>query len=465
VTVERKSANPKPKATDGRASARQRGKWAPGAESLAAAARSVTRIVGGRSAEDALSAFEQHAERPAIRAIALGTVRWYLRLTRALESLLERPERLAPEVLALLAAGAHQIEYSRNPVHSAVDAAVDAARILRQERAAGLVNAVLRRFAREKDALLAKVDGDIATRTSHPQWLVDRLKSAWPEHFASVLEANNAHPPMVLRVDITRVSVADYISELAAAKIAARPLPWAPAAVQVEAPLPVSALPGFAEGRVSVQDSGAQLAAPLLACEPGMRVLDACAAPGGKTGHILELTSNLGELVAIDIEPRRLARVRENLERLRRSATLLDADIRDPDSFWDKRPFHRILLDAPCSSTGVIRRHPDIKLLRRPADISALAGVQLAMLKACFRMLAPGGRLLYSTCSVLPEENEGVLADFLRGEPRARIAQVSLAAHTPGALPRPIGVQLLPGTEAGTDGFHYACVEKATNGT
>jgi 16S rRNA (cytosine967-C5)-methyltransferase len=437
----------------------------PGAESLAAAARAVDRIAAsGRSAEDALAAFEHQPDRAAIRAIALGTVRWHVRLVRALEFLLERPGGVAPEVFALLVAGAHQIEYSRNPAHSTVDAAVDAARILKHERAAGLVNAVLRRFSREKDVLFARVDVDIGARTAHPQWLVDRLRTAWPEHFEALLAANNQHPPMILRVDTSRTSVEAYVAELAAAQIVSRALPWAPAAVHIEQPVPVSALPGFAEGRVSVQDSGAQIAAPLLACEPGMRVLDACAAPGGKTGHLLELVPSL-ELIAVDIDARRLARVQENLDRLKRSATLLAGDVRAPETFRDQRPFDRILLDAPCSSTGVIRRHPDIKLLRRPTDIAGWAATQLELLRACFRMLAPGGRLIYSTCSVLPEENEGVLATFFRKERRARPLPVTLAAQVPGALVRARGVQLLPGTEAGTDGFHYACVEKTTDGT
>lgn len=441
-------------------------KWAPGADALACAARAVGRIaLGGRSAEDALAAFEQHSERSAIRAITLGTVRWYLRLLPALQSLLERPEGLPPDVLALLVAAAHQIEYSRNPHHSTVDAAVDAVRILKHERSAGLVNAVLRRFLREKAALLAKVDASIAARTAHPVWLVDELEVAWPEQFAAVLDANNTHPPMIVRVDRSRVSVADYIATLEAAQITAHPLPWAEAAIRLDQPVAVGALPGFAEGHVSVQDGGAQLAAPLLACEPGMRVLDACAAPGGKTGHLLELTPDLKELVAVDVDGRRLARVQENLDRLKRSATLQVADARNPESFWDRKPFDRILLDAPCSSTGVIRRHPDIKLLRRAADIHALAVTQLEMLRACFSMLAPGGRLLYSTCSVLPEENEAVLAEFFRTQRRTRPVPVPLAAAVPGAVTRPIGIQLLPGTEAGTDGFHYACVEKTTDGT
>lgn len=444
---------------------RPRGRWAPGAESLAAAAKAVTRIAqGGRSAEDALSPSETAPDRAAIRAITLGTVRWYLRLLPALEPLLEKPERLAPEIRALLVAAAHQIEYSRNPAHSTVDAAVDAARVLKHERVAGLVNAVLRRFLREKETLLGRVDGQLATRTAHPQWFIDLLEAAWPDRYPAILEANNVHPPMVLRVDTSRTSVADYLRDLEAAGTRAAAVPWAASAVVLEQPVAVSALPGFAEGRVSVQDAGAQLAAPLLDCQPGMRVLDACAAPGGKTAHLLELVPGLGELVAVDIDARRITRVRENLERLGRSATLVVADMCKPEDFWDKRPFDRILVDAPCSSTGVIRRHPDIKLLRRATDIDALAATQLAILRAAFRMLAPGGRLVYATCSVLPAEGEGVLADFLARERRARPRPVTLAAELPGAVPGVVGVQLLPGAEAGTDGFHYACLEKTTDG-
>jgi 16S rRNA (cytosine967-C5)-methyltransferase len=225
----------------------------------------------------------------------------------------------------------------------------------------------------------------------------------------------------------------------------------------------VSDLPGFAEGKVSVQDAAAQLAAPLLDAQPGMRVLDACAAPGGKTGHLLEHTPGLAEVVAVDIEERRFGRVRENLERLRRTATLVAADVSRPDTWWDGKPFDRILVDAPCSSTGVIRRHPDIKILRRPSDIPALAATQRAILEACFSMLAPGGRLIYATCSVLPAENQIIVAEFLhKHSGNAVSVPATLAAQVPGAELTPNGVQLLPGAEAGTDGFHYACVEKTT---
>ena len=441
-----------------------RGRWAPGAETLANAARAMSRITfDGRSADDALSPFDAAKDRSAIRAITLGTTRWYLRVTAILDLLLERPEKLSTEIRVLLATALHQIEYSRNPLHATVDAAVDAARVLGQERAAGLVNGVLRRFTREKAELLKRVDESLAVRTAHPQWLVDEIQAAWPWRAESILEANNGHPPMVLRVDLSRTSVADVIAELAKTGVEAKAIPWAASAIELSQAASVTELPGFAEGRISVQDAAAQLAAPLLDAKPGMRVLDACAAPGGKTGHLLEHTPGLAELVAVDIEERRFGRVRENLERLGRTATLLAADVSRPEQWWDRKLFDRILIDAPCSSTGVIRRHPDIKLLRRPTDITALAGTQRSILEACFSMLAPGGRLIYATCSVLPAENQAVLAAFLENHRRdARSLPATLAAEVPGAQGTPTGVQLLPGSEAGTDGFHYACVEKTT---
>jgi 16S rRNA (cytosine967-C5)-methyltransferase len=442
-----------------------RSRWAPGAETRAAAARSVAKIsFEGRTADDALAPSDAAPDRAAVRAITLGTVRWYIRLTAVLDQLLDRPEKLAPEIRTLLATAIHQIEYSRNPLHSTVDGAVDAARVLKQDRAAGLVNGVLRRFTREKETLLSRADENLASRTAHPQWLVDAIQAAWPQQAEAILDGNNGHPPLVLRVDTSRASVAEYLAELSAAGIEGEAIPWAPSAIRLAEAVGVTSLPGFDEGRVSVQDAAAQLAAPLLDAKPGMRVLDACAAPGGKTGHLLEHTPGLAEVVAVDIEERRFGRVRENLERLRREATLVAADVRKPEGWWDGRPFDRILVDAPCSSTGVIRRHPDIKLLRRPTDIPPLAATQLAILEACFRMLAPGGRLIYATCSVLPAENREVLAAFLEKHRRAKPVPATLAAAVPGAQPSGVGIQLLPGTEAGTDGFHYACVEKTTCG-
>jgi 16S rRNA (cytosine967-C5)-methyltransferase len=421
-------------------------------------------VAGGRSADAALAAHEGR-ERSAVRAIALGTLRWYLRLAPAIESLLERPSRVPTVIRALLAASAHQIEYSRNVPQLTVDAAVDAARFLGHERATGLANAVLRRYLAEHETLLARVDATLPGRTAHPAWLVERLSDTWGESCRTVLEANNAHPPMTLRVDLSRSSVAVYRKLLEAASIESMEIQWCTSALTLTHPVAVEQLPGFTEGLVSVQDAGAQLAAPLLAAGPGMRVLDACAAPGGKTGHLLETLSEGAEVTAVDIDPARVERIGENLRRLGRTARLHAADVREPQSFWDALPYERILVDAPCSSTGVIRRHPDIKLLRRAGDLPALVAGQLSILESTMRLLAPGGRLLYSTCSVLPEENEEVILRFLRSTPGITVAKMPRAASlAPGAIDRRIGVQLLPGAEAGTDGFYYACLEKTTAG-
>jgi 16S rRNA (cytosine967-C5)-methyltransferase len=401
-----------------------------------------------------------------VRAITLGSLRWYLRLAPALELLLDRPGKVTPEIRALLIAGAHQIEYSRNAPELTVHLAVEAARLLGHHGACGFVNAVLRRFVTGREALFERIDADLAGRTAHPAWLVAELLRSWTAEAQMILDGGNQHPPLLLRVDLTRTSVAQYVKELADIGFSARSLAWAPAAIELEHAVAVAELPGFKEGLISVQDAGAQLAAVILDARPGMRVLDACAAPGGKTGHILEHTPGLGEVVALDIDAERSFRIKENLARLSRRATLIVADVRKPDTFWDGRPFDRILADVPCSATGVIRRHPDIKLLRRAADIAGFVRAQLEILHAAFRMLAPGGRLLYSTCSVLPAENEALVERFLQSEPRAHLAPMPPAQELcPGGQMRVAGMQLLPGAQAGTDGFYYACLEKTAVGT
>ena len=441
-----------------------RTRWAPGAPALAGAARVVAAVaLQGRSADAAFVGQEVGAERSAVRAIALGTLRWYLRLAPALRPLLSRPEGLPPAVWALLVTAAHQIEYSRNAPQASVHAAVDATRLLDFPRVSGVVNAVLRRFVAERAQLLASSDRSLAARTAHPEWLTARLAAAWPAHSAAILAANNAHPPMTLRVDLSRTSVQDYIRELEASRIGASAVQWLDTAVILERPRAVAELPGFAEGRVSVQDAGAQLAARLLAPQPGMRVLDACAAPGGKTGQLLEMLGEAAEVTALDIDPARLQLVAANLARLKRRANLVAADAREPESFWDGRPYERILIDAPCSSTGVIRRHPDIKLLRRSGDIAPFTRTQQSILQSALTLLAPGGRLLYATCSVLPEENEALIEAFLERCPQLRpTARPEAQMLAPGALECGVGVQLLPGAEAATDGFYYACLEKTT---
>jgi 16S rRNA (cytosine967-C5)-methyltransferase len=422
----------------------------------------------GQSADAALRSLapdpRASPDEAAIRAISLGTLRWYLRLEPALAELLDRPEAVAPPLRALLAVAAHQVEYSRNRPEMSVHAAVDAARFLGLSRATGFVNAVLRRFVRERERLLAGVDASLAGRTAHPEWLVERICASWPSQGPQMLTANNGHPPMTLRVDLSRISRAGFLENLKERSIDAYEIQWCPSAVTLAHPVGVSELPGFAEGLVSVQDAGAQLAATLLGVTAGERVLDACAAPGGKTGHILELMGAGADVTALDTSPERIALIQENLDRLRRSAVLCVGDAREPATFWDGRPFDRILIDAPCSSTGVIRRHPDIKLLRRAADVPAFAAAQLTILQAAMTLLAEGGRVLYSTCSVLPEENEAVIAALLEAQPLAREAPLSAGAP-PEAVRRGPGVQLLPGTAAGTDGFYYACLEKTTTGT
>jgi 16S rRNA (cytosine967-C5)-methyltransferase len=445
-----------------------RTRYAPGAQTLAAAAQVVEATAfGGQSVETPLAAATASASaasRSAVRAITLGTVRWYLRLAAAVERLLERPAGIPPAIRTLLAVAAHQVEFSRNVPEVIVHSAVDATRILRAPRSASLVNAVLRRYVGERRSLLEQVDADLALRTAHPPWLVERICAAWADKAVGLLEANNAHPPMSLRIDLSRTTRAAYLSRLDAAGIDAREIQCVDSGVTLNRPVAVDRLPGFADGIVSVQDAGAQLAVRLLDPGRGMRVLDACAAPGGKTGHILEVLGGAADLTAVDIDNDRLGLIAGNLVRLKRRARVIGADVRRPETFWDGRPFDRILVDAPCSSTGVIRRHPDIKLLRRPADLRAFATTQLEILRGAVRMLAPGGRLLYSTCSVLPEENEGTVAEFLGSESAVHAVALPEAVRAiPGALERSVGAQLLPGAEAGTDGFYYACLEKTTD--
>jgi 16S rRNA (cytosine967-C5)-methyltransferase len=417
----------------------------------------------GRSADVALEAAAERTDRAAVRAIALGTLRWYLRLEPALSPLLSRPiAELSPQLAALLVTAAHQVEYSRGAAEAQVHLAVDASRIAGVGRASGMVNAVLRRFVASREALLADVDTDPARRHAHPRWLVEALQAAWGDRAEQMLAANNQHPPMVVRVDPAQMHAEDFLRSWRALGRDASLLAWNADAVVLERPAAVQTLPGFEVGAVSVQDAGAQLAALLLDAQPGMRVLDACAAPGGKTLHIAQRTPGLADLVAVDDDSLRLARVRENLQRGGRDAVLVTADLTGmPPSLASVR-FDRVLVDAPCSSTGVIRRHPDIKLLRRPGDIESFAATQIRILATAFELLKPGGRLVYCTCSVMPAENQGVVARFLAAEPRARAADwPASVTRPPDLLDAPVGWQLLPGGGAGTDGFYYACLTHA----
>jgi 16S rRNA (cytosine967-C5)-methyltransferase len=439
---------------------------APGpAHTRAAAALLVAGVVaGGRSLDDLLAGDpDQGAARGLKRSLAYGTLRWHYRLLAILRRLADRPpERLPPPLLALVEIGLFQLLSGETPPHAAVAETVEAARALGHARAAGFVNAVLRRFQREREAVLIEVDADLAARTAHPRWLVEALGRDRPGHVVSILEASNVHPPMWLRVNRRRWTLGDAGLALEAAGYAVSRHVLAPDALRIDPPADVRVLPGFAEGRLSVQDPAAQLAVELLGPRAGERVLDACAAPGGKACHVLERVDGQCRLTALDVSPERLGRVREGLARLGLEAEVRAGDATSPAGWWDGRPYDRILLDVPCSATGVIRRHPDIKLLRRAGDIAPLACRQAAMLESAWALLAPGGTLLYTSCSVLRAENEEVVGRFLAATPGARDDTRMRVAGWP-ARPAPAdgpGYLLLPG-QADTDGFYYACLLKS----
>jgi len=437
---------------------------AEGADLRAAAARVVHAVrAEGRSLTAALAAAAGTVparDQALLTELCYGTLRLLPRLEALIAILLSRPLRRADRILnALMAVGLYQLVSTRIPAHAAVAATVDAARVLGRPRAAGLVNAALRRFQREQDSLLAQVGTDPDDPALFPDWLLRRLKAAWPAHWRRIVAVSNQRPPMAVRVNRMRVDPAGYAAQLAAAGIVARPLPGLDSALMLEQPLPAERLPGFAAGLVSVQDAAAQCAALLLDPRPGERVLDACAAPGNKTAHLLEHAGGDLALTAVDLYVDRLAPLRQNLARLGLRAQVLAADARDAAAQWPGAPYDAILLDAPCSATGVIRRHPDIKYLRRDTDIAALTATQDALLAALWPQLRPGGRLLYATCSVLPDENQDRVAAFLAAHDDARERALTVPAGAGDALPCAPGVQVLP-TADGGDGFYFALLER-----
>ncbi|WP_313452814.1 16S rRNA (cytosine(967)-C(5))-methyltransferase RsmB [Pseudomonas rhodesiae] len=384
--------------------------------------------------------------------LAFGTARWQPRLSALAAKLLQKPFKAADaDVEALLLVGLYQLLYTRVPAHAAIGETVGCADKLKKPWAKALLNAVLRRAQRESEALLAELEHDPVVRTAHPRWLQKSLKAFWPQQWEAICAANNAHPPMILRVNRRHHQRDAYLKLLSDAGLSATPCAYSVDGIVLEAATDVRSLPGFAEGWISVQDEAAQLAADLLDLAPGQRVLDACCAPGGKTCHILEVEKDLAQVVAVDLEAKRLMRVRENLARLGLSAELIAADGRDTATWWDGKPFQRILLDAPCSATGVIRRHPDIKLTRQADDIAALAALQGELLDALWPTLEVGGILLYATCSTLPTENTEVIEAFLARTSGARELDLATAA----GIKQPHGRQLLA-QEGGHDGFYYA---------
>ena len=392
-------------------------------------------------------------ERSLCQQLCYGVLRWQLALQSLSQQLINKSLKAKDsDIEALLLCGLYQLRDMRIPSHAAISETVNACKTLGKPWATGLINASLRNFQRKQAELEKKLVDKESALYSHPDWLIQQFKQDWPEHWQQVLTANNQQPPMMLRVNQQHNSRTDYIEKLNQADIIASELTSSDEALLLEKPCDVYQLPGFREGDSSVQDGAAQQVVQLLNLDSGLRILDACAAPGGKTCHILEKQPD-NEVVALDIDAKRLQQIEQNTTRLNLNATLLAADAGDTDKWWDGQLFDRILIDAPCSGTGVIRRHPDIKLLRRADDIEKLAQQQKLLLDNLWPLLKPDGLLVYTTCSALKQENEQQIATFLEQHPEAEEQIPDIAP----AQRRPFGYQRLPGDDV-SDGFYYACL-------
>jgi 16S rRNA (cytosine967-C5)-methyltransferase len=402
--------------------------------------------------EGVLPSVPSAKDRALIQALCFGVCRFYHRLDFILNELLEKPIKDG-QIRALALVGLYQLRAMRIKPHAAVSETVKGAS--KKPWAKALLNALLRNYLRNQADLEQKADLYPSAALCHPVWLIEQIRQDWPRQATTLWMENNRQPPMALRVNLSRLSREHYLRLLAERDISAETVDFCASAVLLTQPVPVELLPGFDEGLVSVQDTAAQLAAYLLEVKPGQRVLDVCAAPGGKTAHILELQPQLAKLVAVDKEASRMERLTGNLKRLKLQADVVTGDAARPDTWWDGRLFDRILVDAPCSALGVIRRHPDIKLLRRPDDIGTLQILQQSILQAVWPLLAPGGLLLYATCSILKQENEGQMTAFLSAHADA----VELPIVADWGVSQSCGRQILTGEHA-MDGFYYARLEK-----
>lgn len=421
-------------------------------ESLTSALESVFQQAGYGLVNASFSPEQSKKDKAFVQALCYGVCRYYHRLDCILSGLVNKPIK-DQEVKALLLVGLYQLDKMRVKPYAAVAESVAAMR--QKPWAKALVNAVLRNYLRDKPDFDAKAESQRISRFNHPDWMISQLKQDWPGFADAILQANNQLPPMALRVNLSKISRNNYREQLVSRGMETEVVALCPSALVLNHPVSVEALPGFSDGWVSVQDIAAQLAAEMLDLRDGHRVLDVCAAPGGKAGHILESQARLAELVAVDCDALRMQRVRENFQRLKVNATLRVGDAVHPDEWWDGRLFDRILLDAPCSASGVIRRHPDIKLLRRPADIAALQTLQKNLLHSVWSLLRPGGILVYATCSVFKQENEEQMLSFLTEQRDAREIIIS----APWGRDCRHGRQILPGDED-MDGFYYAKFEK-----
>ncbi|MHB1949085.1 MAG: 16S rRNA (cytosine(967)-C(5))-methyltransferase RsmB [Gammaproteobacteria bacterium] len=414
-------------------------------------------VIHGRSLADVLSEesseFKDPRDRALLQAICYGVCRWYFRLDAILKQLLEKPLKERDlDIHMLLMVGLYQLIDMRIPDYAAVTETVAATKDFKKPWAKALVNGVLRQYQRHADELNEHTAHQAIY--AHPRWIIERLAKAYPDKWQQILESNNEHPPFALRVNQQHQSREKYLERLATTHIKAKSIPETLSGIIFEEAIDVQKVPGFAEGDISVQDGAAQLAAALLELAPGMKILDACAAPGGKTAHMLELQPAI-ECVAIDQDKSRLTSVTENLQRLGLTAQCIAADAADVSKWWDGKPFERILLDAPCSASGVIRRHPDIKVLRRESDLKKLIETQTRLLNALWPLLKKDGILLYATCSVFPEENTQVLEAFLASHPDAREEKITSS----WGLDCVVGKQILPGMHD-MDGFYFARLRK-----
>ncbi len=421
------------------------------------AARAAALVIdGGRSSDTAFSGvLSTHSlpgrDRALVKELALGTVRWFWTLEEILQRLLKtRIRNKDRDIYFLLLIGVYQLKFMRIPAHAAVDATVQACELAGKPWAKSLVNGVLRNYARRSAEVDEQLSSDAAL-SAHPDWIRVRITAAWPQAWKQILEANNDHPPMCLRVNLGRIGRTDYLGHLQKAGIGAVLDPHVATGLIVKKPVAVESLPGFSEGWASVQDTAAQLVVPALSLQPGERVLDACAAPGSKTAHMLESQPALSEVIAIDIDSERVERLRQTLDRLQLRARCLAVDVTQVDAWWDGEPFDCVLIDAPCSGSGVIRRHPDIKHNRQPADVDALCQVQESLLESLWPLVASGGRLMYVTCSVFPEENQHQIRAFMDRHAEAIVEPLPMLKGVDCAE----GRQTLPGVHD-MDGFFFS---------
>jgi 16S rRNA (cytosine967-C5)-methyltransferase len=429
------------------------------ADTRALAARGLAEIaLRGASLRDVMERYAPRLADPRDRALLMALIsegaRWWLRFDAAIDGLLEKSlRRKDPAIHALLVLGLVQLEILELQDYAAVAATVEAVRALQRPQLAGLVNAVLRRWQRERETLIARLDAKPQTRHAHPAWLAAALQNDWPEQADAVMAADNREPPLMLRVNRRRSEREVLIGQLQAAGYAATAHPWLCDALLLPHSTDITRMPGFEDGLFAVQDGAAQVAADLAELKDGLRVLDACAAPGGKACHLLERAEI--DLTALEVDAPRAERIRQNLMRLRLNAKLVIGDAGAPKGWWKGQPFDRILIDAPCSATGVLRRRPDVRLHRRESDVAAMHEQQRRILSALWPLLAPDGRLVYVTCSVLRTENEAIVGELLAAQPDAQPVSFTL----PVGHAASVGWQILPG-DGDLDGMYYAVLQK-----